>query len=130
MFTYLSYRDPNITKTLAAYDSAPAYLRRLELPRSEVDRAIIGAIGELDTYQLPDAKGYTSMIRYLVGNTDALRQQRRDELLATTLEDFHRFGDYLAQLVDSSRVVVLGSPDAIASANEELKAGWQITKLL
>lgn len=130
MFTYLSYRDPNISKTLAAYDSAPTYLRQLELPRSEVDRAIIGAIGELDTYQLPDAKGYTSLVRYLIGNTDVLRQQRRDELLATTLEDFHHFGDYLARLVDSSRVVVLGSPDAVASANEELKAGWQITKLM
>ena len=31
MYTYLSYRDPNLLKTVETYDGTPDYLRKLEL---------------------------------------------------------------------------------------------------
>jgi Zn-dependent M16 (insulinase) family peptidase len=31
MFTYLSYRDPNLLKTVDVYDGTPGFLRGLEL---------------------------------------------------------------------------------------------------
>ena len=31
MFTYLSYRDPNLLKTVDVYDGTPGFLRELEL---------------------------------------------------------------------------------------------------
>ena len=31
MYTYLSYRDPNLMKTIEAYDGTPGFLRSLEL---------------------------------------------------------------------------------------------------
>lgn len=31
MFTYLSYRDPNLMKTVDVYDGTPQFLRELEL---------------------------------------------------------------------------------------------------
>jgi hypothetical protein len=34
-------------------------------------KAIVGTMGELDTYQLPDSKGYTSLMRHLLGVTEA-----------------------------------------------------------
>ena len=40
-------------------------------------RSIIGAIGSIDTYRLPDAKGFISLMWELTGNTDENRQQRR-----------------------------------------------------
>jgi Zn-dependent M16 (insulinase) family peptidase len=51
---------------------------------------MIGAIGEMDAYQLPDAQGYTSMLRYLLGVSDEDRQQRRDQVLSTTQADFRQ----------------------------------------
>ncbi len=73
-FNFLSYRDPNLDQTLQAFDQTADYLRKLELSESELTKAIIGAIGEVDAYQLPDAKGYTALIRYLLGITDEERQ--------------------------------------------------------
>ncbi|MEM7184309.1 MAG: response regulator, partial [Spirochaetota bacterium] len=35
--------------------------RQLDLPDSEVEKAIIGVIGNIDSYQLPDAKGHSSL---------------------------------------------------------------------
>ncbi|RPI97914.1 MAG: peptidase M16, partial [Chloroflexi bacterium] len=87
-FSFLSYRDPNVVQTLENYDQAAQFLRQLDLNPEELTKAIIGAIGILDAYQLPDAKGYTSMLRYLMGESDDVRQRRRDEILNLSLDDF------------------------------------------
>lgn len=130
VFSFVSYRDPNLLKSLANYDAAADYLRNLDLPQEEVTKAIIGAIGSIDSYQLPDAKGYTSLVRHLVGTTDEERQQIREEVLGTTPADFKRFGDALAAVRDNGHVVVLGAADKISEANSELATPMQVTKVL
>merc|ERR1711869_37598 len=57
--------------------------------------AIISTIGEIDSYQLPDAKGYTAFQRHVIGISDEQRQKSRDEILSTTQEDFRRFAEFL-----------------------------------
>ena len=112
MFTFLSYRDPNLAATLENYDKAAAFLKGLDSSRlsdNELTKAIIGAIGDLDAYQLPDAKGYTSMMRYLTGRTDEMRQKNRDEVLSTNGEDFIAFGEVLEKVAQSNAVAVIGS---------------------
>ena len=51
-------------------------------------QAIIGTIGDIDSYQLPDAKGYTALMRHVLNVSDEERQQRRDEVLGVSLKDF------------------------------------------
>jgi hypothetical protein len=124
VFTFGSYRDPNLLDTVAVYDGAADFLRRLELPPEELTKAIIGTIGEMDAYQLPDAKGYMSMVRELTGVDDVYRQRLRDEVLGTTADEFREFGDRLGGLGETGRVVVLGSKEAIEAANAERGDGW------
>jgi Zn-dependent M16 (insulinase) family peptidase len=123
LFDYLSYRDPNLLGTLDSYDGSAGYLRDLELSEDELVKSIIGAIGQLDSYELPDAKGYTSLARYLAGESAAQRQQMRDELLAATSTDFRRFAAVLDQVSQQGHVVVMGSQEAIEKANQE-RDGW------
>ena len=78
---------------------------------------IIGVIGGMDGFMLPDAKGHASMVRYLLEETDELRQQIREEVLTTTADHFRAFADVLDQVAAAGDVVVLGSPEAIAAAN-------------
>ena len=61
---YSSYRDPNVVDTLAAYDGTAAFLREKPIGPAELSKAIIGAIGDLDSPSSVDSKGYTSMLRY------------------------------------------------------------------
>jgi Zn-dependent M16 (insulinase) family peptidase len=129
VFTFLSYRDPNVASTIDSYDKAASFLKGLDASRlsdNELTKAIIGAIGDLDAYQLPDAKGYTSMLRYLTGRSDEMRQKVRDEVLSANGEDFIAFGEVLEKVAQSNAVAVLGSQTAIESAN----AGLEVTKVL
>jgi Zn-dependent M16 (insulinase) family peptidase len=116
VFSLLSYRDPNLDKTLAIYDQTADFLRGLKLETAELSKSIIGTIGELDAYQLPDAKGYTAMTRYLLGVSDEERQRLRDEVLGATAEDFHALGEILAHMKERGSVAVLGSQQAVEAS--------------
>jgi presequence protease len=118
-FASVSYRDPNLIATLDTYDRTADFLRSADLNEAEVTRNIIGTIGDVDSYQLPDAKGFTSMLRYLIGNTDEARQRMREEILSTTAADIRNFADAMADVAAHGRVVVLGSEQAIEAANAE-----------
>lgn len=118
-FTYLSYRDPNVKATLDGYDGAADFLRNIELSQDEMTKSIIGMIGALDSYQLPDAKGFASSMRVLTQETDELRQQKRDELLGATNKDFREFADALEKVRDGGNVVVVGGEDALKKACDE-----------
>lgn len=110
-FAFASYRDPNLAATLDAYGETADFLRNLQLDEDELTRALIGTIGGIDTYLLPDAKGYTDLVRYLTGHTAEKRQKLRDELLSTTAEDFKEFADFLS--MKNAVTSVLGSPEDI-----------------
>ncbi len=128
VLSFLSYRDPHVLRTIKAFDEAALFLRKQKLSREEVKKAIIGTIGDMDTYQFPDAKGYTSMVRYLAGITEEQRQRIRDEVLATQAEDFRAFAEVLQEVARSGRVVVMGSERALNEAREAL--GLELMKVL
>ncbi len=130
VWSFLSYRDPNLLGTLDNYDLTADFLRSYELSDDELTKAIIGSIGSMDAYQLPDAKGYTSMVRHLTGETDERRQHARNGILGASRADFVRFADILDRANEVGRVVVMGSADELAAANEELGDEMVIQKAL
>ena len=129
-FAYLSYRDPNLLETLDIYDQTPGFLTRAELDKTELTRSIIGTIGDVDAYQLPDAKGFSSMQHYLAGETDEMRQRRRDEILGANVADFRAFADALAELTAYGQVVVLGSERAIRAADARRPGLLHVSKVV
>ncbi len=112
--TFVSYRDPNTLKTLENFDMSADFLRHTDLSEDEIRKAIIGAIGNLDTYHLPDAKGYLSMLRHLTHDTEDKRQEMREEILSTTSRDFREFAEVLEGVNRSGLVKILGSQNTLA----------------
>ena len=128
-FVFTSYRDPNLLKTLDAYDAAGKFLTR-DIGEAELTRSIIGVIGRMDAYQLPDAKGYTALVRELVGETEAHRQLRRDEVLGAGVADFRKLAEVLGAAARIGRIAVLGPDTALKAANEERGDFLKITRVL
>lgn len=127
---YISYRDPNLLESLENYDAVPDYLRSFDLSESELEKTIIGTIGDVDNYQLPDAKGYSSMTRYLLGYSDEDRQKAREQILGTTVEDFRELADVLDEVAKKGRVVVVGSAEAIEQANQKVAGLLELKQVL
>jgi Zn-dependent M16 (insulinase) family peptidase len=128
-FVFTSYRDPNLIETIENYDQAAGFLRQ-GVGDQDLTRSIIGVIGAVDTYRLPDAKGFMSMLWELMGDTEEARQQRREEILGASQKDFAAMAEVLEQVARSGRVVVLGSETAIKAANDQRGNFLRVTKVL
>lgn len=124
LFALASYRDPNLLETLDVYDGLADHLHHVDLSADELTKSIIGVIGSMDAYQLPDAKGYTSLSRYLLGISEEYLQARRDEILSTEVKHFREFADVLQQMKQQGIVAVVGSAEAINKANEARGSDW------
>ena len=80
-FVFSSYRDPNLKKTLDTYDGAATYLKDLKVDDAELTKAIVAAIGDLDSPLNPDQKGMASLRHYLQGTTLEQRKKWRSQVL-------------------------------------------------
>lgn len=128
-FSFLSYRDPNLLKTLDVYDGAARALRA-GIGETDLTRSIIGVIGDADRPEFVDAKGYSAMWRKLTGTTDAVRQQRRDEILAASNDDFLALADAIEAVAQKGHVVVLGGEAAITAANDKRPGLLEVNKVM
>jgi Zn-dependent M16 (insulinase) family peptidase len=129
ILSLISFRDPNVDNTLDNYTRVGKYLEGIDAIRltdEELLKGIIGAIGLLDSYLLPDAKGFSSMQNYLSGETDEKRQEYRDQVLSATRTDFNKFGLFLDKAMKTGIVVAVGAQTTL----EKAKAALTITKVL
>lgn len=122
-----SYRDPNVDRTLSVYDGLGPYLRSFNPDKAQLTQAIVGAVGDLDTYLLPDAKAAKSLLLWLCGLTEEERQKNREEMLATTAKDFHDFAEVLSAASEQSAICVIGGSGAKKAAEEH---GWKSEDLI
>lgn len=84
----------------------------------------------MDAYQLPDAQGYSSMLRFLIGESEKNRQRIRDQIMDTTPTDFRNIGEMLDLLKDNGSVVIMGSQEAIEEANVAREGWLEVLKVL
>lgn len=119
MFMYLSYRDPNVNGTLKSYDGAAEFLNTVDLSKEDLTKAVISTIGSMDSYQLPDRKGFASALRLLSGESDEIRQEKRNEVLGASVKDFRELGEALDTIKKHGTVVVIGGSEALNAAKEE-----------
>ncbi|MDR3073390.1 MAG: insulinase family protein [Deltaproteobacteria bacterium] len=123
-----SYRDPNVRGTLDVFARTADHLASLSLSRRELDAAIIGAMGEMDAYLLPEAKGSAAFARALTGDTRELRQKMREEILSASQKDFRDFAGHLNSALRHGPICALGGgalEQAVASEGD-----WTSLKLL
>lgn len=110
---FVSYRDPNLEKTIAVYEQAADYIKNSKLDERSVTQFIIGAISELDTPMTPATKGVYSLGGYLTGLSMERVQKERDELLAVTSEQISGLYKYVEAFMDANCVCVVGNGEKI-----------------
>merc|ERR1712194_606480 len=121
-FSFLSYRDPNLSKTWDIYDAAgDAVIAAAEQMKNDpelLSQAIIGTVGEMDGSLGPDAKGFTDFQRWLVNENPETRQRFRDQVIDTKAEDFEEFGKRLKNMKEPS-IAVVSSPAGFEAAEKD-----------
>jgi Zn-dependent M16 (insulinase) family peptidase len=118
---FASYRDPNLKKTVENYLGAVPFLKELQLDERDLRRLIIGTISDWDRPLNPSQKGAVAMTRYLRGDTLAMLQKERDEILATTVEELKGFAAMVEKVLAQEYLCVVGNEKKIADQKELFK---------
>ena len=118
---FVSYRDPNLSKTNEVYDGIPAYLEKFLADEREMTKYIIGTISDMDTPMNPFAKGERSMTAYLQGLSFEELQKERDEVIGATDADIRGLKDLIAAVLSERNLCVVGSEEALQREKEMFK---------
>ncbi len=124
--SFASYRDPNLGRTLEAFSATADFLRSAAVNPTELEKGVIGAVGDLDAHMLPDAKGFASLIRTLAGDTPDNRQRLRDELLSASPKHAKALADAMEAALPNARIAVLGARQGITGSG----LGFEVTEVM
>ena len=116
---FVSYRDPNLKKTLESYDGIPEYLADFDVDDRDMTKYIIGTISGMDTPRTPSQRGLRGLSAYMTGVTDEILQKERDEVLNATKEDIRKLAPMVLAVLNQNYICVVGNEDVI-EANAQL----------
>ncbi|MGL5259861.1 MAG: insulinase family protein [Lachnospiraceae bacterium] len=116
---FVSYRDPNLAKTLVVYDAIPEFIEEYIADERSVTQSIIGTISDLDTPLTPSAKGSRALTAYLTKYTIEDAQKERNEILSITVSDIRKLADHIRKILAEDAVCVVGN-EGIIKENKEL----------
>ncbi len=115
-FGVVSYRDPQVDKTYAAYDGLQAAIERLQLTPDTLSQLIIGTYGSCVPHQGPAAKGITARNDFLNGVSIEFKQKRIQEILSTTSEELLAYAQLFNRLRSEAVRVTIGNEAKIKEA--------------
>jgi Zn-dependent M16 (insulinase) family peptidase len=117
VYTCASYRDPNLKRTLAAFEAGLRYAEQ-DIDAAGVDESIIATIGQMDKPKGPHGYGFAETCALLLGRTPELRQQSRDAVLGATSAAVRKKAREILDAADTA-LTVLGSAESLAVAQKE-----------
>ena len=110
---FVSYRDPNLEKTIDVYEKAADYIAHFEADERTMTQYIIGAVSELDMPLTPSAKGMYSLTGYMTHYDLVQVQKNRDELLTADADTIRGLAAYIRAFMEDDCLCVVGNEEKI-----------------
>lgn len=110
---FVSYRDPNLEKTIEVYERAADFVAAFEADERTMTQYIIGAVSALDMPLNPAAKGNYSLAGYMTGLSFERVQQERDELLSADAETIRKLAAHIRAFMEDDCLCVVGNEEKI-----------------
>lgn len=110
---FVSYRDPNLEKTVDVYEKAAEYIEGFEADERTMTQFVIGAVSDMDVPMTPAAKGLYSLTGYMTKLPFASVQKERDELLGATAEAIRGLAGHIRAFMEEDCLCVVGSEEKL-----------------
>ena len=109
----ISYRDPNLEKTMEVYEGVVDYLDNFSVDDRDMTKFVIGTISNIDRPMNPAAKGNRSMNLYMNHVTEEMIRKEREEILNASQKDIRALAVVLKAMLDAQQLCVIGSEEKI-----------------
>lgn len=110
---FVSYRDPNLSKTIDVFEKAAQAVAEFQADERTMTQYIIGAVSDLDMPMNPAAKGLYSLSAYMTGVTNEMLAKEREQVLGATPEDIRALSAYIKAFMGEGFLCVVGNAGKI-----------------
>jgi presequence protease len=126
IFSFGSYRDPHITRTLDVYTKACEYIMKGDYTQTDVKEAILQVCSEIDKPETPGPAAMKAFYRDIARLTDDIRRQFKDRLLKLDKKRVQAIAcRYFDLSGHSAGISVISSKTALEQANQTLEKAGQ-----
>ena len=110
---FISYRDPNLKKTMETYEGIADYLRKFTVDERDMTKYIIGTISNIDRPMTPSSKGDRSMNLYMNRVTADMIKKERMDILSAGQEDIRALAGVVEAVLAADQLCVIGNEEKI-----------------
>ncbi len=125
LFNLISYRDPNLARTLDIYQQAFDWLKRGDFSDRDVSETILQTCSSMDTPMSPAGKAVVEYLMSRRGKTKEMRMNFREGVLNCSKQDLIEAGQ--AFIENSSSVAAITS-EAIVDRDQKALKGQPFSK--
>lgn len=115
---FISYRDPNLEKTIEVYEGIVDYLKNFTVDDRDMNKYVIGTISNIDRPMTPAAKGDRSMNLYMNHVSKEMIQKERMQILEAQQEDIRRLAQVVEAVLAADLLCVIGGEEKIEEQKE------------
>jgi len=121
LFSFASYRDPQIAGTLEAFRGASAFIISGDYSDADINEALLQVCSEIDRPDPPGPAARKAFGRRLVSLTDDMRRRFKETLLATTrTEVAAAAGRHFTPGIHEQAVAVISGKEQLEAANRTM----------
>ncbi len=120
VFSFASYRDPEVVETLRIFVSSLEFLANGNLAEETVSQAIIGCVGQEVRPYAPGQEGFIGFKRIVYGITDEMRQARRETMLALSSKNIAETAERLREFSSQACSVVMTGKERYEQAVKDI----------
>ncbi len=123
IFSFASYRDPNIERTLNIYKKSCDFIRQPDsYSRDDIKEAILQVCADIDKPETPGPASINAFYRTIVGLSDEIRENFKQNLLKVTKEKIKNTADKYFDLHDTmdKGTVVISNKQLLEKTNQVL----------
>lgn len=115
---FISYRDPNLKKTMETYEGIVEYLNNFTIDERDMTKYVIGTISNIDRPMTPSSKGDRSMNLYMNHVTADMILKERMEILEAGQEDIRKLSKVVEAVLSANQLCVIGNEEKIEEEKE------------
>ena len=115
---FVSYRDPNLKRTIDVYEGVVDYLENFTVSDRDMTKYIIGTISNMDQPMTPATKGERSMNLYMNKVSAEMIKKERAQILDAAQEDIRALAKVAKAVLAADQLCVIGGEEKIEEDKE------------
>ncbi len=122
IFSFFSYRDPHIVRTMDVYEKACTFIQEDNFTETDVSEAVLQVCSDIDTPHPPGPSAIKAFYRDIAKLDDATRKRFKDALLGMNKAKIKAAGQTYFSIEEAKKgTCVVASKDKLTAANEALE---------